>query len=144
MTNSNFKNSVIALAIGIFAVSCGGSGSKKPGGVSDIEKQAAKTVETKSVSSGWESNEYTKQLPKPDISVSAAGESSMGYSANFSNATLEQVKAYAAKVKTSGFSADAYESDGDTYTFSAKNAAGWSVLITWSQGRAGVLISKPK
>jgi len=39
MTKSNFKNSVIALAIGLFAVSCGNGGSKK--------QSTASTPETK-------------------------------------------------------------------------------------------------
>ena len=142
MTKVNFKNGLIALTISLAIVSCGGGNQQKV--VGDIEKNAEKVVEAKSTSSGWESNEFTKQLPTPEISISAAGESSMGYSANFSNATLEQVKTYTAKVKTAGFNVEVYESDDDAYSFSAKNASGWSVLITWRKEQSGVLISKPK
>ncbi|GHT28200.1 hypothetical protein AGMMS49574_02050 [Bacteroidia bacterium] len=121
---------------------CGGG--SKPSTVENIQKQTESVVEAKSVSSGWESNDYTKQVPKPDISISAAGESQLGYSANFNNATLEQVKAYAAKVKEAGFNIEAYEGDGDMYSYSAKNAAGYGVYLNWAQGQAGVLISKLK
>ena len=144
MTKVNFKNGLIALAICLVIVSCGGRGGNQQNVVGDIEKKAEKVVEAKSTSSGWENNEFTKQLPAPEISISAAGESSMGYSANFGNATLEQVQTYAAKVKSAGFNVEVYESADDTYSFSAKNASGWSVLITWRQGQSGVLISKPK
>jgi hypothetical protein len=140
---------ILAVSTMMFAA-CGGNASKKQGenAAADIateaEQQVKEATEAKSVSASWENNDFTKQVPKPDIAITAAGESRVGYSANFNKATLEQVKAYAAKVKAAGFNVGATERDGDTYMFDAKNAAGWSVLISWSAGKSGILISKPK
>jgi hypothetical protein len=147
MKKVNFRNSVIAMAISLVMVSCGGGNSSKKQAdnlATEAEKKAESVVAAKNVSSGWESNEYTKLVPKPEIAINAAGESSMGYSADFNKPTLEQVKAYVEKVKAAGFNVGAYESNGDMYSYTAKNADGWKVLISWSQGQSGVLISKPR
>jgi ABC-type antimicrobial peptide transport system permease subunit len=140
---------VLLVATAIFAVSCGGNANKKQGEeiaadiVSEVEQQIKDAAEVKNVSDGWERNEYTEQLPKPDIAVTLAGESGMGYGVNFNNATLDQIKAYAVKVKEAGFDEDVWETDGDTYMYSAGNAAGWSVMLSWTDGQSGILISKP-
>ncbi len=137
---------VLCLAAAMFATSCGGNASKKKAAdiVTEAEQKAEEVTKAKSVSTSWQNNDFTKQVPKPDIELTAAGEASLGYSANFKNATLAEVKAYAAKVKAAGFDKNAYESDGDMYNFTAENAAGWSVMISWATGQSGVLISKPR
>ena len=60
MTRVKFKNSVIALAIGLFAVSCGGGGSKQSSGSATTEtkteKAATKGTELKDVDEkNWQS-----------------------------------------------------------------------------------------
>jgi hypothetical protein len=99
----------------------------------------------KNVGSSWQNNEYTKSMPAPDMDVKASGESRLGYSAAFKKATLDQIKEYAAKVKSAGFNQGVSESGGSSYyTFSAKNADGYSVLISWAgDENGGILISKP-
>jgi hypothetical protein len=100
-------------------------------------------LDIKNVGTGWGNNEYTKQVPEPDMEVSESGESALGYSANFKDATVEQIKGYAAKVKGAGFNKQVSEMGGEFYMFNAENADGWSVLISWEEGKAGILISKP-
>jgi len=49
MTKTNIKNSVIALAIGLIMVSCGGRNSNKQNGSSTPEKSQTTTTQTSSV-----------------------------------------------------------------------------------------------
>ena len=49
MTQVNFKNSVIALAIGLFAASCGGGGSKQQSGQATTETAKVETKKSAAV-----------------------------------------------------------------------------------------------
>ena len=153
----NFKISVFAIAIGFVITACGGEKSKQEGETSEIEKQAESVVEQKEVSIDWESNKYTKLLPKPEMSIKDAiedaathysGEVISYYTVYFDNPTLEQVRAYVAKLKAAGFNVKVSDSDlltqnmppelvqevlGDKYYFTAENASGWKVNISRSQ-----------
>ena len=157
MKRINFKISVIALAIGMFALtSCGGGNSKKQGGT-DLEKAAEEIVKDvvkkaevkETVTANWPDNEYTKQLSKPEIVIKIAGIAEMGgkkmFSLTFADGTKkEQIKACVEKVKADGFTKNASESDGgDTYyMFSASNNAGYDVLVSWAPTAAGLMVSK--
>ncbi len=145
-TKVQFAALVLLALTAMCTASCGGNATKKQAvdAADELEQQVMEALNVKNVSSKWENNEYTRQLPKPDIVVAAAGESDLGYSASFAAATLAQIKAYAAKVKEAGFDKEVWESDGDTYIYSADNADGWSVMVSWAEGQAGVLISKPE
>ena len=153
MTKVNFKNIVganlcvrpmaIVLAIGIFAVSCGGGSGNQQSGTATSEKAK---VETTKGGADWTNNEYTKQLPKPDIIVRRAEKGPNGYNVDFeyNSATLENLKAYVAKLKTAGFDKDVYEElDGERYSVTLFNAAGWRVIVSNSSGRF-MIISKPE
>jgi hypothetical protein len=145
-TKVNFKNGVIALAIGLVIASCGGRGGNQQSGsaTSDTKTEAAKSSGVDLVI-----NDFTKQIPKPDIAIKSAystGQNGEIYMVNFQDATIEQVRAYAAKVKEAGFTIGADEGDGgDYYTYNAKNAAGWEVsLILTSRGGASITIHQPQ
>ena len=145
-TKVNFKNSVIAMAIGLSVVSCGGRGGNQQGGAATSETQVETT---KSGGVDLVINDFTKQIPKPDIAIKSAhstGQHGEIYMVNFQDATIEQVRAYAEKVKAAGFTIGADEGDGgDYYTYNAKNAAGWEVsLILTSRGGASITIHKPE
>ena len=143
MKRVNFKNSVIALAIGLAVVSCGGRGGNQQSGDTSETK-----TETKASKGGadWTSNEYTKQLPKPDITVSRAEKGPNGYNVDFEyeSATLENLKAYVAKLKAAGFDKDVYEDiDDERYSVTLFNAARWRVVVSNRSGRF-MIISKPE
>ena len=95
----------------------------------------------------WPANEFTRLVPKPDISVYEASADASGFSADFSVATIEQIKAYAEKVKKRGFTLGAEEIDQSIggcifYSFSASNANGYSVEIFFSNSASSLMIRK--
>jgi hypothetical protein len=131
----------------MFAVSCGGNAGKKQS--ADGSTEAAKT-ETAAPAKGddkWVSNEYSRQVPRPDVAVKSeswSGQNSEVYMMTLDNPTREQVKAYATKVKEQGFTVNPSESDGKSYFYEARNAAGWNVLIMFSESRSNISITKPE
>ena len=65
----------------------------------------------------------------------------------FSGVEIEQVKAYADKVKAKGFTIDATEESQNVYgvsiyTYTAYNSDGYCVEITFANGTSGITISK--
>ena len=54
----------------------------------------------------WPDNEYTKLVPKPDFTLMGASVDSDGFTVAFTDATLEQMRDYAEKVKAKGFTID--------------------------------------
>ena len=143
MTTVNFKNSVIAVAIGLSVVSCGGRGGNQQSGTETSESAKVETT-TKSDGDKWPSNEFTKQVPKPDLTIYAAEDGPNGYNVDFIGATFEQIKAYADKVKAAGFDKVVNEdSDSDMYSYSANNAAGWRVVVSKSGAGSFMIIMKP-
>ena len=143
MTTETFKNSVIALAIGLVMASCGSrGGNQQSGGASETKTKA----EASKGGADWTSNEYTKQLPKPDITVRRAEKGPNGFNVDFEyeSATLENLKAYVAKLKAAGFDKDVYEDiDGERYSVTLFNEARWRVVVSNSSGRF-MIISKPE
>ena len=146
MTRVNFKNSLIAAAIGLVMVSCGGNASKKQNadGATATEQSETKATTTKS-GDGWTSNEYLKQVPKPDFTIDSDDVDISDRQAfvRFS-ATKEQVTAYWEKVKAAGFTKNTMNSDGadmlGEYSFSASNESGYRVELTGNSSRnSGVL-----
>ncbi len=136
---------VMFAASAMFTVSSCRNKAKKA--EAELEQQVAdkveELVEDVEISTKWTNNDYTKLVPKPEMEVIAAGESELGYSASFSNATVEQVKNYVAKLKDAGFTVNAFENDGEIYSYPAQNADGYSVAITFAQGQSGIVIAKP-
>ena len=72
MTKVNFRNSVIALAIGLVMVSCGGGGKKTDGKTTDVEaaKELVSNAENKSVTAdNWQEyvkNDFGIDFPMPN------------------------------------------------------------------------------
>jgi predicted small secreted protein len=96
----------------------------------------------------WPDNEFTKLIPKPDFTVSIGAGSEDNFNVMFSGATIEQIRAYAEKVKNAGFDIDVKIEDESAmgmviYTFDAKNADGYSVNVFSAAGMSGVTIEKP-
>ncbi|MBO4217304.1 MAG: hypothetical protein J5940_05135 [Clostridia bacterium] len=96
----------------------------------------------------WPDNEYTRLLPKPDIALLAASTDEDGFSAAFSNATVEQIRSYAEKVKDKGFNVDVDITDETVsgyviYSFTASNASGYTVDISFAAGVSGLSVSAP-
>ena len=95
----------------------------------------------------WPDNRFTKLLPKPDFKMSGSNLSEDEFSAAFSPVTVDQVKAYANKVKAGGFTVDPEETDQNyygvvVYTYSASNADGYRVEVTFASGTCGISVSK--
>ena len=95
----------------------------------------------------WPDNEFTKLIPKPDFELFAANTVTDSFSVAFMSATIEQIKDYAAKVKAAGFNINEEVEDQEAmgmviYSFTAENADGYTVEITFANGTSSLSISK--
>ena len=95
----------------------------------------------------WPDNEFTKLVPKPDFELFAANTETDSFSVAFTSATIEQIRAYAAKVKAAGFNINEEVEDQEVmgmviYSFTAENADGYTVEITSANGTSSITISK--
>ena len=95
----------------------------------------------------WPDNEFTKLIPKPDFELFAANTETDSVSVAFMSATIEQIKDYAAKVKAAGFNINEEVEDQEImgmviYSFTAKNADGYTIEITSANGTSSITISK--
>ena len=95
----------------------------------------------------WPDNEFTKLVPKPSFELYAAVIEGETFSVMFTNATIEQIKAYAEQVKAAGFNLNEELTDENVmgmviYSFAAENADGYSVEVFSASGTTGLRISK--
>ena len=95
----------------------------------------------------WPENEFTKLVPKPSFELYAAVIEGETFSVMFTNATIEQIKAYAEQVKAAGFNLNEELTDENVmgmviYSFAAENADGYSVEVFSASGTTGLRISK--
>ena len=95
----------------------------------------------------WPDNEFTKLIPKPDFELFASNTVTDSFSVAFTSATIEQIKDYAAKVKAAGFNINEEVEDQEVmgmviYSFTAENADGYTVEITYANGTSALTISK--
>ena len=95
----------------------------------------------------WPDNEFTKLVPKPDFELFAANTETDSFSVAFTSVTIEQIRAYAAKVKAAGFNINEEVEDQEVmgmviYSFTAENADGYTVEITSANGTSSITISK--
>ena len=95
----------------------------------------------------WPDNEFTKLVPKPDFELFAANTETDSFSVAFTSATIEQIRDYAAKVKAAGFNINEEVEDQEVmgmviYSFTAENADGYTVEITFANGTSALTISK--
>ena len=99
------------------------------------------------IGGNWPDNEYTKLVPKPSFELYAAVVEGETFSVMFTNATIEQIKAYAEQVKAAGFNLNEELTDENVmgmviYSFAAENADGYSVEVFSASGTTGLRISK--
>ena len=99
------------------------------------------------IGGNWPDNEFTKLIPKPDFELFAANTETDSFSVAFTSATIEQIRAYAAKVKAAGFNINEEVEDQEVmgmviYSFTAENADGYTVEITSANGTSALSISK--
>jgi len=96
----------------------------------------------------WPDNELTRLVPKPDMAVAAANmEGDKSFTALFVNPNMDQLRAYAEKVKAAGFSKNVESEDQDVmgmkiFTYSASNADGVKVEIFSAMGTSGMSLEK--
>jgi len=90
----------------------------------------------------WPDNEYTRQLPKPDMEIFVSVVEEDGFSVVFMNATTAQLKAYAETLKSHGFNIDVEVQEMFGYTFSASNSAGYEVSLYDMSGMNGLTMTK--
>lgn len=96
----------------------------------------------------WPDNEFTKLLPRPDFTVSAAVDSGESFTVTFSGVAIEKIKAYVEQVKTAGFDINADTEDDSVmgmviYNYSAQNKTGYEISVFSASGVAGLSITKP-
>ena len=99
------------------------------------------------VGGDWPDNEFTNLVPKPDFELFAANTETGSFSVAFMSATIEQIRDYAAKVKAVGFDINEEVEDQEVmemviYSFTAENADGYTVEITFANGTSSITISK--
>lgn len=96
----------------------------------------------------WPENVFTQLVPKPPFKLFGSSTSEDGFNVAFSGATVEQVRAYAEELKKAGFNVDADTQDREVmgiavYSYSAENAAGFSVSLSMTSGVCALAIQKP-
>ncbi len=96
----------------------------------------------------WPDNEFTRLLPRPDMEVGTASTTDTEFAVLFQNATLDQMKDYAEKVKAMGFTVNPELTDQEVsgmqiYTYTASNADGYTVTVTCAMGVCSVMLEKP-
>ena len=99
------------------------------------------------IGGNWPDNEFTKLVPKPDFTLTAANTTAEEFTVAFSNATLEQMRDYAEKVKAKGFTIDPESEEQEVmgmviFTYAASNADGYRVEIVSAAGTSAITITK--
>ncbi len=95
----------------------------------------------------WPDNAFTRLVPKPDFPLLAANTSEDEFTVAFQSVTVEKIKAYASKLKECGFTIDPEEEDETNYgivvyCYTAYNADGYYVDLSFAAGTAGLTIGK--
>ncbi len=96
----------------------------------------------------WPENEFTKLLPKPPFAILTTANNGDEFSAVFQNASIDDMKEYAKQVASAGFSVNAntedYSAQGmDVFSYSAVNADGYSISVSYSMGVSAIVMTKP-
>ena len=115
-----------------------GFGDYDPGESSEDDPQ---------IVSEWPDNEITRQVPKPPFENPMIVADDESVTVMRMGSSVDEAKAYAKQLKDAGFTKDVYEETNsvagyDIYTFTAENANGLSVSLTFTSGTTTVNISK--
>ncbi len=95
----------------------------------------------------WPDNEFTRVLPVPEIPLVGASTQDGEFTALFSTSDVNDIKAYAEKVKAKGFTIDPEEEEQNVmgmtiYTYKASNSDGYEVEVTFAVGTSGIIVRK--
>lgn len=95
----------------------------------------------------WTENEFTKQLPQPNMQIAMSVNDDTSFSVTFANPTLDEIKSYVEQLKADGFTNDQVLTDMqvkgvNVYAFQAVNENNYSVEVILSNGVASLIISK--
>ena len=95
----------------------------------------------------WPDNDITRGLPKPDFKDPMIVSDTSSVTLVSTSSDVAAVKAYAAKLKAAGFTIDVNEQDNEfagvaIYSFTAYNADGRSVSLSFAAGNASLSITK--
>ena len=95
----------------------------------------------------WPKNEFTKQVPKPELKPTAANIQDKSFSVAFVDATVEDIRNYVEELKKAGFTVDATNKDVEimgvlAYAYVASNEKGYKVEVTYAQTMCGMTITK--
>ncbi len=152
------KTSILLLATVMLLslVACGDKNNKENDDTTGVDQQVEQNVENnekedvsqqEDKKSNWPDNEFTKLIPEPDFAFIAANVSGNTFKANYSGATTQQVRDYAAQVKNAGFSLNEQVKDEnlygmETYQYTASNAEGYTVDIYCGNESISITITK--
>ena len=102
---------------------------------------------TTQLGGNWPSNEFTALIPDPGFAILGLSASEDEFTAAFQNASVDDIKAYAEKIKAKGFTVDPEEQDREVagvtiYTYEAYNDDGYYAKVFYTSGTSGVTVSK--
>lgn len=95
----------------------------------------------------WPDNEFTQQIPKPGFSIYMTGTEDDSFTAVFSGATIEGLRAYVELAKTAGFDIEATTTDESVmgiaiYTYTANNYLGYQLTVYSASGTCGLSVER--
>ena len=96
---------------------------------------------------GWPESVLAGQVPVPSFEIAYPYESPSELTVTFTNATLEDLRAYVEEVKAAGFVKNAETEDMEVmgmviYTYTAQNAEGYTVSVFSAGGATGLSVTK--
>ena len=116
-------------------------------GLNDTQTEGSGNMKNSNQFGGaWPDNEFTRQVPDPGFEVHSVTVTANSCSITFRSTTAEQLKEYTGKVQDAGFTAELTretEMRGmSRYLFTAKNTAGYEIIVTKSAGYSILTINK--
>ena len=116
-------------------------------GFEDYEPETDDSGDTPSLLDRWPDNEITRQAPVPPFEGAIITEDEDSVTMYATNATDAAVRSYVEAAKAKGFTVDANENDQEIagyriYSYTAENAAGYQLNVSFVGGAATIVISK--
>ena len=96
---------------------------------------------------GWPESDLADRVPVPPFEIAYPYESPSELTVTFTNATLDDLRAYVEEVKAAGFVKNAETEDMEVmgmviYTYTAQNAEGYTVSVFSAGGATGLSVAK--
>ena len=116
-------------------------------GFEDYEPETDDSGDTPSLLDRWPDNEITRQAPVPPFEGAIITEDEDSVTMYATNATDAAVRSYVEAAKAKGFTVDANENDQEIagyriYSYTAENADGYQLNVSFVGGAATIVISK--